>query len=92
MYNEYTGQLEIHNVIHDYIENENKRLDRLTDEKIQRHYIQEIERLNIIRKQALQIILDDWYEKNTIPIEKIAISSDIRVKLFKVLIQGEDKE
>lgn len=35
---------------------------------------------------------DDWYEKNTIPIEKIAISSDIRVKLFKVLIQGEDKE
>ena len=41
--------------------------------------------------EAIEIIRQNWYKKNTIPIEKIGTSNDLRVELFKTLL-GADKE
>ncbi len=41
--------------------------------------------------EAIEIIRQNWYKKNTIPIEEIGTSNDLRVELFKTLL-GVDKE
>lgn len=53
----------------------------------------EIERLNKCIDRAFEIIIKDWYDKNTIPIHAVVdTGEDIRIKLYyELFFKGVDK-
>lgn len=76
-------------IIHDYLENERRILEKRTNEKIESFYIKEIERLNNIINKAIEYIQQLTNDEESI--ELMDINSLVQEELSNIL-KGSDKE